>query len=196
MPLGGKVRDPHLSELYGQIAPIMDHARQIAGAMNPDQLKWKPSPRAWSVGDCLEHLVVTADVYCDCIEPVLKTAVRPRELQPWRPSFLGKVLIKGVTTSRRLKRPRRFAPPRKPRRDVLDAFLKSHERLAELVRAADGVDLSRTTVSSPVGRLFRLNLGDCFTLLVHHAKRHLHQAARVAESRRLPRPDRTGGATE
>jgi hypothetical protein len=171
----------------------MDHARQIAAAMSPDQLKWRPAARAWSVGDCLEHLVVTADLYCDRIEPVLETAERPRDLRPWRPSFLGKVLIKGVTTSRRLKRPRRFAPPREPRPDVLVAFLTSHERLAGLIRAADGVDLSKTKVSSPVGRLFRLNLGDCFTMLVHHAKRHLHQAARVAESRRLPRSDRTEG---
>jgi hypothetical protein len=108
---------------------------------------------------------------------------------------MGRVLIKSVTTSRRLKRPRQFKPPPEPRPDVLDVFLQSQERLAGLMPAADGVDLSKTKVSSPVGRLFRLNLGDCFAVLVHHAKRHLRQGARVAESRRLPGPKKhdTGG---
>jgi hypothetical protein len=181
------LRDPHLSELHGQINGIKDHARQVAGGLSAGQLKWRPTRRSWSVGECLEHLVVVADLYYDRIEELLKNEHKSQSPPAWRPSFIGRVLIKSVTTSRRLKRPKPFAPPPEPRADILQTFLESQDRLAELMRKADGVNLSGAKLSSPVSRLFRLNLGDCFTVLVLHSKRHLRQAARVATSRRLPR---------
>ena len=55
-----ELRDPYLRELYGQIGPIMDHARQVAAGLSTDQLRWRPASRSWSVGDCLEHLIVAS----------------------------------------------------------------------------------------------------------------------------------------
>jgi hypothetical protein len=182
-------RDPHLSELYKQIVPIKEHARQVTGELSTEQMKWRPAAKSWSVGECLEHLIISADLYYDRIEPLLENAQRTDTPQPWRSSVMGRLLIKSVTTSRRLKQPKRFRPPPEPRTDLLDAFLKSQDRLSELIRKADGVNLTKTRLSSPVSRVFRLNLGDCFAVLVLHAKRHLRQAARVAESRRLPKAD-------
>ena len=90
-----ELRDPHLRELYGQIDPIMGHARQVAAALTPGQLRWRPAPRSWSVGDCLEHLIITADLYCDRIESLLETADKPGDTTPWRPSLLGRMAQRG-----------------------------------------------------------------------------------------------------
>ena len=182
--------DPQLRELYKQIGPIKEHARQVAGELSPEQMKWRRVAKSWSVGECLEHLVISADLYYDRIDPLLENAQKTDIPQPWRATIMGRLLIKSVTTSRRLKQPKHFRPPPEPRADVLGAFLESQDRLAKLLSKADGVDLTRTRLASPVSRVFRLNLGDCFTVLVLHAKRHLHQAARVAESRRLPMTDK------
>jgi hypothetical protein len=188
MGTGGSLRDPHLEELYGQLDALKDHARQVAGGLSPNQLSWHPAAGEWSVGQCFEHLIITGGLYYGRIEDALGAAEKSADAAArWRPSFMGRILIKSVTTSKRLKRPRQFKPPAEPRVDVLEAFLQSVDRLAALMRQADGVNLSRVKISSPVSRVFRLNLGDCFTVLVLHAKRHLRQAARAAESRRLPR---------
>ena len=187
------LQDPHLNDLYEQIDAIKDHARQVAAGLTPDQLRWQPARKAWSVGQCLEHLCVSASLYCDRMAPAIARADKTHEPTRWRPTFLGRVLIKSVTTSRRVKGPGVFRPPAQPAADVLERFLESQDRLAQLMIEADGVDLGRVKVSSPVGRWFRLNLGDCFVILVLHSKRHLKQAARVAESRRLPRPATNDG---
>jgi hypothetical protein len=181
------LQDPHLADLYGQIAAIKDHARQVTGGLDEEQLNWRPARGAWSIGQCLEHLIITADLYYERMGQALQMQGKSTgERMPWHPSLLGRMLIKSVTTSRRLKRPSKFRPPRQARDGLLETFLQSQDRLADLMRQADGLDLTRIKVSSPVGRLLRLNLGDCFTVLVLHSKRHLRQAARVAESRRLP----------
>lgn len=187
MPPDDVLREPHLTELLRQIDPIRDHARQIAGSMTTEQLRWRYAPRTWSVAECLEHLIVCGELYHDRLEPLLDRAEKLDGPEPWRSSFMGRLLIKSVTTSRRLKGPGAFKPPHQPRENVLGQFLASIDRLERLIRKSDGVDLTKTRLSSPASRLIRLNAGDCLTMLVLHAKRHLRQAARVAESRRMPR---------
>lgn len=188
-------QDPHLNELYHQIDPIKDHARQVAESLAVIQLRWRPEPKSWGVGDCLEHLCITAESYYDRMDRAIAIAAKTGASAKWRPTFLGRILIKAVTTSRRMKRPSVFKPPVDANADVLARFLRLQDRLAELMLAADGLDLNRVKVSSPVSRFLGLNLGDCFIILVLHAKRHLRQAARVAESRRMPKlpPDTEKG---
>lgn len=180
-------KDPYLKELHCQIEPIKDHARQLATGLDHDQLNWKPAKGSWSVGQCLEHIVIAAELYYERMDEVIARAEKSDDSSGWRPSLMGRMLIKSVTTSRRLKRPGRFAPPAQARNDILELFLASQDRLAGLLCDADGAGLSSNRVTSPAARWLRLNLGDCFTMLVLHAKRHLKQAARVAESRRFPK---------
>jgi hypothetical protein len=47
------------------------------------------------------------------------------------------------------------------------------------VRRAATLDWRRTRTTSPISPLIRLNLGDCFTILVVHAQRHLGQIDRL-----------------
>lgn len=85
-----------------------------------------------------------------------------------------------------MKAPRVIQPPPAPRPDVLDEFQRGQAALAEPMRAADGVDLRRARLASPVNRLVRLNLGDAFQVLQDHARRHLAQARRVREHAGFP----------
>src|SRR4051812_14551986 len=47
-------------------------ARAIAltTGLSVDQLNWKPRPDAWSIGQCLEHLCLSNEVY---IEPITES---------------------------------------------------------------------------------------------------------------------------
>jgi hypothetical protein len=38
-------------------------AAALATELTLDQLNWKPVPGQWSVGQCLEHLAVTNEIY-------------------------------------------------------------------------------------------------------------------------------------
>jgi hypothetical protein len=97
----------------------------------------------------------------------------------WRPSFWGRMLLKGLTSSARLPAPRIYQVGPTPRPLVLKEFLARQERLREFLDRAAGVDWHRTGLVSPVSPLFRMNLGDGFMILVAHADRHRGQMERV-----------------
>ena len=62
---------------------------------------------------------------------------------------------------------------------VLPEFLTVRDQLGERVRRADGLDLKRIRVVSPVTRLLRLPLGAYFQFVIAHDRRHLWQARQV-----------------
>src|SRR5437762_872136 len=72
-------------------------------------------------------------------------------------------------------------PGAQPLTTLLPEFLKVRDQLAERVRQADGLDLGRNRVVSPVTRLLRLPLGAEFAFLLAHDRRHLWQARQVRE---------------
>jgi hypothetical protein len=58
--------------------------------------------------------------------------------------------------------------------------------LRRAVEGAISADLRRTRVVSPAASLVRLNLGDCFEILVSHADRHLGQVERIRKQPEFP----------
>jgi hypothetical protein len=62
---------------------------------------------------------------------------------------------------------------------VLRDFSAIRDQLAERVRQADGLDLARVRVTSPVNRMIRLPLGAYFAFILAHDRRHLWQARQI-----------------
>jgi hypothetical protein len=60
------------------------------------------------------------------------------------------------------------------------------DQLADRVRTADGLDLKRQRVISPVSRLLRLPLGAYFAFVIAHDRRHLWQARNVRAAPEFP----------
>jgi hypothetical protein len=183
------VRDPHLRDQLAKTAANDAEARRVAGDLSAARLAWRPPEGGWGVGDCLEHLVVSAEQYLAAIPPALeraRAAGGERVYGGWRPTLAGRLLLHAVNSPRKMKAPKSIRPPPAPRPDVLDEFLHGQAALADLMRAADGVDLRRARLASPVNRLVRFNLGDAFQVLQDHARRHLAQARRVREHEGFP----------
>src|SRR3989454_2226792 len=77
-----------------------------------------------------------------------------------------------------LRNPRLLEPAHQPLAPdaVLQEFLSLRDALTRRVRQADGLDLQRAIVVSPVSRFFRMPLGGYFAFLLAHDRRHLWQA--------------------
>lgn len=185
------MRNPYIGELLGDIECLTLDAQQLAGDLTPRQLSWNPAEGKWSIAQCLDHLVVSGGLYNDKMRPLIdrlknETAANA-PISPYKPTIGGRLLIWVVSPgSRSVSGPRLFRPKLEPQPDVVGEFLKSQETFAALLRAADGLDLSRHKLTSPAAKLLRMNLGDCFTVLVLHTKRHLAQAKRVRETDGFP----------
>src|SRR5512141_3155212 len=65
-----------LASLTAELERIATAGERWASELSDEQLCWRPAPGRWSIGEVLEHLVVTGRCYRDAIGVVL--AARPR----------------------------------------------------------------------------------------------------------------------
>ena len=65
------MKHPYLSECITRIERTSQEASEIFGGLNGTQLNWKPNPDKWSVGQCLDHLIVSNSQYFPIFDEIL-----------------------------------------------------------------------------------------------------------------------------
>lgn len=186
-------KSQYLRESHERLMNSNKRAQSLAENLNAFQLNWKPSDDKWSIAQCLEHVLVGADLYGEKLGPAIKRAqdkslYASANVQP-RHTIIGGLILRVVdpTSNRTMSSPKIFNPAQTHiSDDVLDRFIQSHENIAELISECDGIDFNRMKLSSPVARIIRINAADAFEILITHAKRHLNQADRVRQSSEFP----------
>lgn len=183
---------PAIDELRVQFERLATEGHALAAGLSDEQFAWRPAPEAWSVGECLDHLNVTARMYLPVMDEGIAEAIR-RGLYaggPYTYNWIGRlcVYLTAPPARVRVKTPRQFLPaPRRPRHDVLAAFRAYQVQYIDRLRQANGLDLARARVCSPVARWLRIPLGSGFAMMVAHERRHVAQAQRVIEAPSFPR---------
>lgn len=186
------VRDETLAEVLEGLRAAGRDARREFGALDAEQLNWKPSPERWSVAQVFEHLAKTNESYLPLLEEVARGERRPSALERYSPlsGFWGKFLIKALQpeSRRKLKTSAKFEPSSSNiDAGVLSRFAETQEKLAGLVEATAKLDLRRVVVTSPFNSLVTYNLLDAYRGVVAHERRHLAQARAVVETEGFPR---------
>lgn len=184
-----------LTRSAGELRATGRDAEALAAPLSPARLWWRPEPDAWSIGECLEHLVLTGEAYLEVLDESIAEG-RRRGLvaeRPYRTGLVGRWLAAlleppprfGVPAPGRI-RPRRPGPGGGPDASPLPRFEALRGRLGERLEAADGLDLRRIRVTSPFFWWLRFDLGSAFRIVAAHERRHLWQARRVREHESFP----------
>lgn len=175
-----QLQNAMLAQLLSDLDVIDAEARTMQNTLSEEELRRSAPGGGWTVGQVFEHLIVSNSLYYERMERALATG-KPAGSTKWRPTLFGRMLVKSLSpqSTRKLPAPRVFRPGPEPRAGVIHAFLESQERFRTLARKADGLDLKRTRMTSPVSPLIRLNLGDAFRVIVIHEQRHLQQIRRI-----------------
>jgi hypothetical protein len=180
-----------IERLLYQVSVIQMDARGLAGGLTHQQFNWRPEPGVWSVGQCFDHL----NAYHRRWLPLLEEAIERGRAQgllhpgPYSYGFLSRWFLANMEppAKRKFKAPRSLEPPPECQPEVvMPEFLALHERFEKLLRAADGLDLARIRVRSPVTRWIRHSLGGSFWLLAAHDRRHIYQAREVCKAPGFP----------
>jgi hypothetical protein len=80
----------------------------------------------------------------------------------------------------RVKAQRAFEPaPGRTRQEIMAAFRAYQVQYVDRLRQANGIDLSRSCVRSPLASWIRIPLGSAFASMAAHERRHLWQARRI-----------------
>ena len=182
----------HARRLLRETEEIEARVAAIGRDLSERQLAWQPPDGGWSVAQVFEHLCVAHDSYATRLEEILARTVTPRAAAgaTWRPSLAGGFLARALSpqSTRKLPAPRSYRVGPGVRPGVVAEFLRRERDLAAYMTRAAPLDWRRVRTSSPISPLIPLNLGDCFTILVVHAQRHMGQIERL-----LGRPDFPAG---
>ena len=177
-------------ELLEAIAALTGRAEALVQGHTAEQFLWKPTPGAWSIAQCLDHMTVSLRLYLPRFEKAL-AAGGPRDEGPFRPGVVARLWIRLIQPEGpRLPTPPSMRPrshetgsvqptPLDPER-LLVEFREARGRLAELIRSSEGLDLARIQMRSPVIPILRFHVAAWFLTCVQHDLRHMAQAERVA----------------
>jgi hypothetical protein len=95
---------------------------------------------------------------------------------PYSYGFIGRWMMRAMEppVKRKFKAPKAFVPSTSLVPDaVLDRWTSTHDRIRELLTAANGLNLAGIKVTSPVTSLIKYEIGAGFWIITLHDKRHL-----------------------
>jgi hypothetical protein len=186
--LGG-APPPWCVRLISELNRADERAAALARSLNPQQLNWTPVPGVWSVGQCLEHLYISNEVYLRPMSSSLE-GLQPAVVQEITPGWLGRWFIRNfIEPSSKTKRgraPKKIKPGAQVEPDILDRFLDSNQRTRELALRARNYDVNRIRFRNPFIPLIRFTIGTGLEIISKHQSRHLLQAERVRASPDFP----------
>jgi hypothetical protein len=186
------VIDPRRDIFHTQVHEVRAAARALIAPLSHSQLNWQPEPTRWSVGQNLQHVVLTGREYLARLDDGIDEARRRTRAhqRPHRPGLLAAYLVKSMEPpiTWRMRTLPRLQPPSTIERDMLlaefDAF---HQELARRIYAAADAHLDCGRLRSPILPVIRLTVEQALAVLLAHARRHLWTANRLRELPAFPR---------
>jgi hypothetical protein len=167
--------------LLAELRAADARATALAKPLTAVQLNWRPSPVEWSIGQCLDHLLVVNRVYLPPIADALQRAPRAvvDEITPgWFGRWFIRTYIAPSPAGRKAKAPAKITPVSEVDASILDRFLVSNEETRRLIERASEYDVNRTRFKNPFGPI-RFTIGTGLEIISKHQDRHLGQAERI-----------------
>jgi hypothetical protein len=164
-------------------------AEQLARGLGREQLNWRPHSGAWGVGQCLDHLLVSNNVYL----PAMAVALDGQPESTAEQLTLGRFsrwfirnYIAPSPNGTRAQAPKKIRPAVEVEPTVLDAFLLSNAIARDLVVRAGRYDVNRIRFQNPFIPVLRFTVGTGLEIISKHQSRHLLQGERVRQSPGFP----------
>lgn len=181
--------DNRIIQVEMEVDSITEDIVQKFGELTSEQINWKPAAESWSVGQCLDHLIKTNEIYSVDINGAAKGTRGVSLLEKISPlsGFFGKLLIKAMDNDeKKVKTSDRFVPPSSIDANVAELFANSQEKLKETVRSTAELDWQKTILTSSFMKIVTYSLADAFTIITKHQRRHMRQAERVMKLEQFP----------
>jgi hypothetical protein len=176
-----------LAELQRQSA----QAESLLSGLSEAAINWQPdSGKSWSVGQCLDHLVIMNRIYVKAMHDAVegnRDQLEPRKV-PIQPSgWFTRLFISYEEPPPKIKlpAPKKIAPPSQVTSAVVGDFQDTQKQLADFVREWGGADLGDLRLRDPLFPL-HLTLDTELLIVAAHNRRHLWQAENVKKNAGFP----------
>jgi hypothetical protein len=179
-----------LQRILDEIDALDREVAALVAPLSDEQFHWRPGEgRAWGVAECLDHLATTNVFYGAAVEKAVDDA-RQRGLvggDPIASTFFGERFIRSLEppVKLRARAPKSVRPKAGGTRDaILAAYYASHERVRDLVRRCEAIDVNRATFPNPFFPLLKVRVGTGLRVITAHDRRHAWQAAEAVKKLR------------
>ena len=180
-----------LEKFLGESPLLIDTANNQFNGLLESQINWRPFEDKWSIGECIEHLVITQKLYNSKIKelpPVFKNTGKGSF--KFKRTFGGRMILKYVDpdSTTRTKTFKIFKPTSKQINiNIIRSFCEEVETMISFAENLHGVDLTKLKISSPVSKLLKMNVGDALLINLYHNNRHLNQAEKILNATNFPK---------
>ncbi len=161
-----------------EIDAILRDARALTEGMTREQFNRQPAPNKWSVGQNLEHIVLTGEPYLERIEAALDNASGKDVRQGWLGSWFARTMEPPpryrIRTFKKLVPAADLDPEQ-----VIREFEEFHLRMADVLARVEQAGARAAAFRSPYMPLMRLTVGQAARVLLAHSRRHLFQARQL-----------------
>lgn len=180
---------PWCVRLISELNAADERATALAKPLSPEQLNWRPRSAEWSIGQCLEHLCIGNELYCQALANSL--VGHPLSVvQEIRPGWFGQWFIRNYIEpspdTRRVRAPKKVRPGARIEPSIVDRFVMSNDKAREVVNRARNLDVNRVRFTNPFFPLIRFTVGTGLEVVSQHNSRHLLQAERIRSDSEFP----------
>jgi hypothetical protein len=173
-----------LATYHQQFEQIASEAKELTAGLTEAQFNWRPAPDQWSIEECLSHLTMVGHAEVRAVEAAVDdakakgiTGTAPFEFPIWERFILRET---EPPVRHGMSAPKRFMPQhQQPITGILPTFLHVQRNFMIQIERADGLDLRRVKVPTPISKLLKLSLGATLAQAAAHERRHMAQAQRV-----------------
>jgi hypothetical protein len=186
--------DDAAPQWFARLAAELDaadaRATALVSRLTPEQLNWKSDARSWSVGQCLEHLCLSNEVYVAPLSEALANAPKGAA-ETITPGWFGRWFIRAyidpATQKKRARAPRKASPAgSRFDRAIVQRFTASNDALRAMMVRAREIDVNRVRFRNPYVPVIRFTIGTGLLIVARHNHRHLGQAERVTQLPEFP----------
>ena len=183
--------DPVLADSIERYEGALFRLHDLILGLSEADAHRSPGKGAWSVAQCLDHLVIAGSLVCVRLDEEIRRARElTRTVKDGRAARLGWFdrLFIAVTARGQDGRPPHFRVPHRPPFDpgagrpipvLTSQFTALQDRLITSARSAKGLDLVDIKVNSILDPRIKVGLGAWYVAIAGHQERHLDQAMRV-----------------
>ena len=185
----------YLLSLQAEVRDIISQFENNFAELDVHDLIWKPSSEKWSIIECIEHINISNKIYMIDIKSVLEDQNIDSGKLPeqYKSTIFGNFLANSLAPkngkiTRKLKTAKFLEPSifENDTAPVIFEFRKQQNELLEMLDKAKQVDINKIKIPSFI-KIFKLNIGDAFRVMINHEKRHLLQAKYVTKFDKFPK---------
>jgi hypothetical protein len=186
-----EVQTADLPALIAEARALGAEIERRFGGMSAAQLNWRPNDKEWSIGYCLEHIIISNAGYFAPIGQILAGTKSSSfwERLPLLPGLFGTLLIRTLEPGAKgfVPAPKVFLPSSSDiTADIVARFAAQHRELLTLMERCQALDVTQIVIASPAADFVTYSLLDAFRIIVVHLQHHLHQTSKILAVAEFP----------